>query len=126
MIERLEWVERRLAALEQANAMAESVAAQALAAPWQLGGPLGGGIGGALRFRWAKTTGSIGAGSGNPPPGSTLAWGTGPITFYDHDTGDLSAEEGEARNVGGLIASGRVVGLIGKDGGPWDVIVDLC
>lgn len=126
MIERLEWLERRVTSLEQAVAAAESVAAQALAAPWQLAGPLAGGIGGGLRFRWAKTTGTVGAGSGNPAPGSTLAWGTGPITFYDGDSGALSAETGTARNAGTSIATTRVVGVVGRDEGPWDVIVDLC
>lgn len=125
MIERLEWLERRVAMLEAALAAAEARAAAAEQALWQYGGALSLTVGGHLRVRAAKTTGSIGAGSGNPAP-STLSWGTGPITFYDDVSGVLGSETATARNAGGSIASGRVVIVAGRDGGPWEILVDFC
>lgn len=111
--------------LEQAMAAMEARASQAEEALYQAGGAFGQTVGGQLRVRAAKTTGSIGAGSGNPAP-STLSWGTGPITFYDDVSGVLGSETATARNAGGSIASGRVVIVAGRDGGPWDILVDFC
>lgn len=125
MIERVEWLERRMFQLEQAMAAMEARAGQAEEALYQAGGAFGLTVGGQLRVRYAKSTGLITAGSGNPAP-STLTWGSGPITFYDDVTGATTTETATARNAGASIASGRVLEVIGRDGGPWEVVADYC
>lgn len=83
-----------------------------------------GGGGAALQFRWAKLTEELGAGSNNPAT-DPITFGTAEALFYN-EAGDLTDKTGEVRNLGNVIATGRVVGVVGVEGGPWDVTVDLC